>query len=88
MKTVRIGDVPLEWFTGVGDVRSHDKACNNLQASDLLQKPPAKVVVPFERQLILAKRKERKLLKKRIALGVEYKQTSRIQGVSIHDLLG
>ena len=88
MKTVRIGDVPLEWFTGVGEVRSHDKACNDLQASDLLQKSPKKEVVPFERQLILAKRKERKDQKRLEKLGINYgSKTTPMKGVSTLDLL-
>ena len=88
MKTARIGDVPLEWFTGVGDVRSHDKACNDMQASDLLQKSPSKVLVPFERQLILAKRKERKEQKRLEKLGINYgAKITPIKGVSTLDLL-
>jgi hypothetical protein len=36
---IRIGDVPLEWFTGVGELRSHDRACNHLTARDILMRP-------------------------------------------------
>lgn len=42
MNAIRIGDVPLEWFTGIGDVRSHDKACNKLTSMDILC-PPVKI---------------------------------------------
>jgi len=33
MKQVRLGDVPLEFFTGVGDLRSHDKTGNKLSGA-------------------------------------------------------
>ena len=39
MKLVRIGDVPLEWFTGVGELRKHDRLGNDLTYKDVLFKP-------------------------------------------------
>ncbi len=53
MKTVRIGDVPLEWFTGVGDVRSHDKLGNKLTSADVIGYiPPKKCKVPTKTVVI------------------------------------
>lgn len=75
MKQVRIGDVPLEWFTGVGELRSHDRACNNMTREELMRLE-TKVKLPFERALVLAKRKERKEQKRLKKIGVSYQDTT------------
>ena len=59
MKTIKMGDVPVEFFTGLGELRKHDRACNNITRKEAMQLKP-KEHISFERQVILAKRKERK----------------------------
>lgn len=71
MKTVRIGDVPLEWFTGAGELRSHDKACNDMTREEAMSFE-AKGKRNIEREIILALRKERKQNKKLAKLGIDY----------------
>lgn len=47
MKQIRIGDVPLEWFTSVGEVRLHDKLGNKLTSADVIgYTPPKKCKIP------------------------------------------
>lgn len=75
MKQVRIGNVPLEWFTGVGELRSHDRACNNMTREELMRLE-TKVKLPFDRALVLAKRKERKEQKRLNKIGVSYQDTT------------
>lgn len=87
MKQVRIGDVPLEWFTGVGELRSHDRACNNMTREELMRLE-TKVKLPFDRAFVLAKRKERKEQKRLNKIGVSYQDTTtRAKYVSTRDLL-
>lgn len=75
-KEIRIGDVPLEFFTGA---RKNDELGNNLKASDVLC-PPAKVV-PLKRQLVLEARRLRKMKKPAIDI------TSTMgRGVSLRDI--
>lgn len=75
MKQVRIGDVPLEWFTGVGELRSHDRACNNMTREELMR-VDKKEKIPFDRALILAKRKERRQQKYLAGIGVSHRDTT------------
>ena len=57
MKTVRIGDVPLEWFTDVGELRSHDKLGNKLTAIDVIGYVPPKVCKTPTKTVVLCKGK-------------------------------
>ena len=75
MKQVRIGNVPVEWLTGVGDVRSHDRACNNMTREELMR-VDKKEKIPFERSLILAKRRERNEQKYLKRIGVSHRDTT------------
>lgn len=86
MKQVRIGDTPLEWFTGVGDLRSHDKACNNMTATELLKCEPVNKV-SFDRAVVLAKRAEKKETKRLNKLGIDYNSPIMGRGVSVRDII-
>lgn len=86
MKTVRIGDVPLEWFTGVGEVRSHDRACNNMTRSEAMTFE-AKEKRNVKREIIVALRKERKEKAKLKKLGIDYGIKAIGRGVSTKDIL-
>lgn len=86
MKQIRIGDIPLEFFTGVGELRSHDKACNNLTAKDLLMHKPVERI-PIDRQIVLLKRRERKEAKRLAKLGINYTPSVVGRGVSVRNLI-
>lgn len=86
MKQVRMGDVPPEYFTGVGDLRSHDKACNEMTSEDLLKHEPAERI-SFARQVILFKRAEKKKAKHLKKIGIDYGIKRLGISVSIRDLL-
>ena len=85
MKAIRIGDVPLEWFTGAGELRSHDKACNNMTREELLTcQPTIKVDIQIAiKQALRKERKEKKYLKKH---GIDRSIKIMGCGVSTRDL--
>jgi hypothetical protein len=87
MKTVRIGNVPLEWFTGAGELRSHDKACNDMTREEAMSFQ-AKGKRNVEREIILALRKERKESAKLKKLGIDYTVKTIGKGISIRDITG
>jgi len=86
MKQVRIGDVPLEFFTGVGELRKHDTTGNRITCKDVLY-PVKKESVSFETAFNRARRKERKREEYRQKIGVLPKKEVRMKGVSVTDLL-
>lgn len=53
MKQVRIGSVPLEWFTGAGELRSHDKLGNKLTSRDVIGYIPMPVSKVFTKTIVI-----------------------------------
>lgn len=56
-KFICIGDVPMEWFTGVGELRSHDRLGNDLTYKDVLFKPQVKRAPGYTRAKVTARSK-------------------------------
>ena len=86
MKAIRIGEIPVEFFTGVGELRSHDKACNNMTREEAMR-VQQRAKLDFKREVIIAFRKERKQKKKLKKLGIDYGIKIMGCGVSTRDLL-